>query len=455
MTVILLVISILLFIINLTVKEVPLQPQEFPILIDSGSTSSFTDSLNRVWGPDTGYILDPDGGAVDRGDSPIAGTVEDRIYQTEIFCLSGYDISVPNGQYEVKLHFAETFCNAYGCIDAAGQRIFDANVEGVVIDNIDIFAETGGRDIALIKTFSNVNVNDDNLDINFTRDTGEICPILNGIEINQLGVSSPVCGNNVKEGSEQCDSDTVSCTINGYTGTQACNTVCNGYNTCIATQSCGDGTVQSSAGEQCDDGNTASGYGCSSSCQNEVSEGDTTDDGSDDSEEDTDEEESEGDTTDEEDEDAEEETIWIGEISLTNQQLIGVEVELPEKTRVILDNGYIGVTKVNTGNIDLDVYGKPLILNADSTMSVDLDSDGVNDLRLTAITIDTNKNSAIIRFESIEEEATQPSEDSDFNIEILLVVIVVIVSACLIFLVFYILKRKGLSINQIFTNRTY
>ena len=92
----------------------------------------------------------------------------------------------------------------------------------------------------------------------------------------------PVCGNNIIEGAETCDSNLQSCTINGYSGTQSCNSQCSGWNTCITTQSCGDGQINGN--EQCDVGNQngivcSPLYGgscsyCSSQCENTIVQGD-------------------------------------------------------------------------------------------------------------------------------------------------------------------------------------
>ncbi len=50
------------------------------------------------------------------------------------------------------------------------------------------------------------------------------------------GACSPapvsVCGNGVREGSEICDRDSRACTTKQGSGTQACNSQCNGWNTC-------------------------------------------------------------------------------------------------------------------------------------------------------------------------------------------------------------------------------
>jgi cysteine-rich repeat protein len=71
------------------------------------------------------------------------------------------------------------------------------------------------------------------------------------INLYRLDVTlTAVCGNNITEGSEQCD------------GGPTCAPDCK----LIAV--CGDNLL--SAGEQCDDGNTTSGDGCSSTCLNEI-----------------------------------------------------------------------------------------------------------------------------------------------------------------------------------------
>jgi len=53
-----------------------------------------------------------------------------------------YSFTVPNGQYQLRLHFAEIFTGAY----AVGRRVFDVLVENtLVLDNLDIFARAGAN----------------------------------------------------------------------------------------------------------------------------------------------------------------------------------------------------------------------------------------------------------------------------------------------------------------------
>jgi glucosylceramidase len=135
------------------------QPQPQTIRIEAGGAAGFTDSAGNAWVADA--YSTGGGGSSDRGAVAIANTVDDKIYQTERWGSTGYAIPVANSTYTVKLHFAET----YAGITAAGQRVFNVNVEGQALNNFDIFAQAGGRDIALVKTFSNVTVTDGVLNI--------------------------------------------------------------------------------------------------------------------------------------------------------------------------------------------------------------------------------------------------------------------------------------------------
>jgi fibro-slime domain-containing protein len=77
-----------------------------------------------------------------------------------------------------------------------------------------------------------------------------------------------VCGDGIKEGSEQCD-DGNTVPFDGCSPTCTLDPTCNGTGGCTGV--CGDGLVF--PGEQCDDGNTVSGDGCSATCQLETGTG--------------------------------------------------------------------------------------------------------------------------------------------------------------------------------------
>ncbi|MCP5098633.1 MAG: choice-of-anchor D domain-containing protein, partial [Chloroflexi bacterium] len=94
--------------------------------------------------------------------SAIANTDDDPIYQDIASNRNfSYLFDVPNGDYNVTLHFMEPWQ------DAVGERIFDVSMEGaVVLDDYDIYAVAGARYTAVTETIA-VNVTDGTLDIDF------------------------------------------------------------------------------------------------------------------------------------------------------------------------------------------------------------------------------------------------------------------------------------------------
>ncbi len=70
-------------------------------------------------------------------------------------------VPVTNGDYKVNVKFAEIYWNE------AGKRSFDLSAEGqLVIDDLDIFTEAGGKNLALNKSFD-VTVSDGSLNLDF------------------------------------------------------------------------------------------------------------------------------------------------------------------------------------------------------------------------------------------------------------------------------------------------
>ncbi|WP_347157367.1 malectin domain-containing carbohydrate-binding protein [Pontibacter chitinilyticus] len=112
----------------------------------------------------------------------IAGTEDDQLYKTERGSNTNlgsfaYNIPVPNGQYVVKLHFAEIYWSA----TSIGKRVFDVNLEGgtVELPRYDIVASVGTR-TAVIKEFT-VSVTDGVLTINFSASADR--PKISAIEV--------------------------------------------------------------------------------------------------------------------------------------------------------------------------------------------------------------------------------------------------------------------------------
>ncbi|MCK5740032.1 DUF4038 domain-containing protein, partial [bacterium] len=140
--------------------------------------SNYVDSDGQSWSADQsysdgsfGYV----GGNTYRTYDTISGTTNDIVYQTERWGLTAYRFSVPNGNYQVKLHFAEIY------LEAANKRVIDVSLEGApALTSLDIFAEVG-HDAALIKILNTIAVSDGILDIEFFRDVED--PKISGIEV--------------------------------------------------------------------------------------------------------------------------------------------------------------------------------------------------------------------------------------------------------------------------------
>ena len=103
----------------------------------------------------------------------------------------GYDIPVADGEYTVRLHFAELWFGATGGgSGGVGDRVFDVSIEGQLVeDNLDVYAEVGA-DAMLVRTHT-VNVSRGVLNIDFSALAGvggNRHPIINAIEI--IGVES-------------------------------------------------------------------------------------------------------------------------------------------------------------------------------------------------------------------------------------------------------------------------
>lgn len=112
----------------------------------------------------------------------IAGTDNERLYQQQRYgewllfipATLRYDFAVPNGSYDVELHFAETY------FKGNGQRRFHIDLEGVRrLEQLDIHAEAGSNR-ALVKTFQ-VQVTDGAMNI-------ALVPVINNPQIAGIAI---------------------------------------------------------------------------------------------------------------------------------------------------------------------------------------------------------------------------------------------------------------------------
>ena len=177
--------------------------------------------LTESWCPDFGAVSGAPFSNSSVGD--IAGTLDDAIYKTERSGTTpdptrfAYAIQLPNGNYQVRLHFAEIFWGAPGGgAGGAGSRVFDVSLEGALaLDDYDIYAEVGPA-AASIESFL-VSVHDGVLDMDFHASVDQ--PKLSAFEVIHLSGVQNFCTtspNSVGPGASMGHSGSLSVASNDF-----------------------------------------------------------------------------------------------------------------------------------------------------------------------------------------------------------------------------------------------
>lgn len=143
-----------------------------PIRINAGA-DALKDSTGVQWLGDTGFS---GGDIIDRADIQIANTTQPEIYRSEHFSMDAFSQKIPNGKYQVKLHFCETFEGVTG----PGERVFTFEVAGKNFKDFDVWAKAGGFAKAYVETVP-VEITNGQLEIKFTSQIEN--PQINAIEI--------------------------------------------------------------------------------------------------------------------------------------------------------------------------------------------------------------------------------------------------------------------------------
>ena len=143
---------------HLRIDKIEFTPVAEAIRINAGG-KAFTDGNGNQWGEDRFF----QGGNLYSSPVGIDATQDDALFQTERYGQNlAYAIPVDNGRYQVNLDFAEIYFNG------ANQRVFDVQAENqLAIDNLDIYAEAGGKGMILEKSLQ-VDVQDGMLNLDFT-----------------------------------------------------------------------------------------------------------------------------------------------------------------------------------------------------------------------------------------------------------------------------------------------
>jgi gluconolactonase len=147
------------------------------IRIRAGLDEPYTDAAGNVWQGEEGF----EGGlTITRaGSMEIENTDDDELYRSEHYSMESFSRALPNGKYQVKLHFAETFEGIAG----PGDRVFTFAVNGQEFKDFDVWEKAGGPERAYVETVD-VDVTDGKLTITFTPQVEN--PQINGIEISPL-----------------------------------------------------------------------------------------------------------------------------------------------------------------------------------------------------------------------------------------------------------------------------
>jgi hypothetical protein len=155
-------------------SKAPAQPKiQLPTLRINAGAGAIKDSTGVAWSAETGFV---GGDVVERPELPIANTQQPEIYRSERFAMESFSQKLPNGKYQVKLHFCETFEG----IGGPGERVFSFTVEGKAFKDFDVWAKSGGAARAYIETVA-VDLTDGELNITFTPQVEN--PEINAIEI--------------------------------------------------------------------------------------------------------------------------------------------------------------------------------------------------------------------------------------------------------------------------------
>ena len=134
--------------------------------------SGYTDSGGTNWAADNSYS----GGSPWSTIANILNTGAPTLYQTCRYGDFGYTFSMPNGNYNVTLKFAEISRTG------PGQRVFNVLINGLqVLSNFDIFARSGGANTAIDMTFP-VAVSGGQITIQFTQGPADL-PMVNSLSI--------------------------------------------------------------------------------------------------------------------------------------------------------------------------------------------------------------------------------------------------------------------------------
>uniref|UniRef100_A0A0E0JXR3 non-specific serine/threonine protein kinase n=1 Tax=Oryza punctata TaxID=4537 RepID=A0A0E0JXR3_ORYPU len=162
-------------------------------------TSTFVLSNDRKWAySSTGdFVGNPDADYIARNTSKLILDHPELYTEARLSPLSlkYYGVCMENGEYSVKLHFAEIVFTEDHTFSSNGKRIFDVFIQGTkVLKDFNIQDEAGGVHRVITKTFT-TNITENTLEIHFywagkgttgVPDRGVYGPLISAISVTQL-----------------------------------------------------------------------------------------------------------------------------------------------------------------------------------------------------------------------------------------------------------------------------
>lgn len=126
------------------------------ILFMVGSTTSYVDRSGRTWGPDRFFS---GGNVLVHPSERVLRTLDPDIYRRLRNGDFRYDIPLARGNYELRLHFAETGLSDFISAESSGegQRVFRVTANGkTLLDAFDVVADAAGANTSDVRVFREI-----------------------------------------------------------------------------------------------------------------------------------------------------------------------------------------------------------------------------------------------------------------------------------------------------------
>jgi glucose/arabinose dehydrogenase len=151
-----------------------------PVRIRAGG-AAYTDSAGSKWMADAFFK----GGSTFAVNSPVHGTPDPALYQSERYGTFGYHVPLKNGIYSVRVHLAEIW------FKSAGSRVFNISAEAQPFaSSFDVCQSAGYMNATVLARV--LTVADGVLDLEFT--ASKDFPKLSALEILPVALASPPLG---------------------------------------------------------------------------------------------------------------------------------------------------------------------------------------------------------------------------------------------------------------------